>query len=297
MVINYMNILLLTTYQSDITNAKNSINVDPALYKMSTGIIYEYLKKDHEVTLALFTQLSLTISKQGIDIKYNSIDLKSYDVIFFRSVDDKGLDLEWLAQIVADYALVNKIKTINANHYSLFGCRWNKIQQIEIFKSNGFLVPDTMFGIIEKPQFPLIAKPIFGSQGKGIYLVSSNEQLSINSNELYQELLPNKEDYRVIVLGKKVLGVMLRKANDSSIVSNISAGGIGTKYNYDSQLEEISLRLAQLCKLDFCGIDLMKDADGNYAVLEVNRNPGIQGFQNATGVEVAVEIGKYLSTL
>lgn len=296
MVINYMNILLLTTYQSDITNAKNSINVDPALYKMSTGIIYEYLKKDHEVTLALFTQLSLTISKQGIDIKYNSIDLKSYDVIFFRSVDDKGLDLEWLAQIVADYALVNKIKTINANHYSLFGCRWNKIQQIEIFKSNGFLVPDTMFGIIEKPQFPLIAKPIFGSQGKGIYLVSSNEQLSINSNELYQELLPNKEDYRVIVLGKKVLGVMLRKANDSSIVSNISAGGIGTKYNYDSQLEEISLRLAGLCQLDFCGIDLMKDADGNYAVLEVNRNPGIQGFQNATGVEVAVEIGKYLST-
>lgn len=296
MVINIMKILLLTTYRSDIANDKNNINIDPSLYKMSTGIIYEYLKKDHEVTLALFTQLSLTISKQGIDIKYKSIDLKSFDIIFFRSVDDKGLDLEWLAQIVADYALVNKIKTINANHYSSFGCRWNKIQQIEIFKKNGFVVPDTMFGTIENPRYPLIAKPIFGSQGKGIYLVSSNEQLSINSNELYQELLPNKEDYRVIVLGKKVLGVMLRKANDSSIVSNISAGGIGTKYNYDSQLEEISLRLAQLCKLDFCGIDLMKDADGNYAVLEVNRNPGIQGFQKATGVEVAAKIGKYLST-
>ncbi len=297
MVINTMKILLLTTYQSDIANDKNNINIDPSLYKMSTGIIYDYLKKNHEVTLALFTQLSLTISKQGIDIKYKSIDLKSFDVIFFRSSDDKGLNMEWLAQIVANYSLANKIKTINANHYSTFGCRWNKIQQVEIFKKNSFLVPDTMFGIIEKFQLPLIAKPIFGSQGKGIYLVSSKEKLSMNSNELYQELLPNKQDYRVIVLGKKVLGVMLRKANAISIVSNISAGGIGTKYDYDPKLQEVSLRLAQLCKLDFCGIDLMKDVNGNYSVLEVNRNPAFQGFQKATGVEVAVEIEKYLSTL
>ncbi|GIK83603.1 MAG: hypothetical protein BroJett025_02250 [Patescibacteria group bacterium] len=282
-----MKILILTT-DTGATHTGTSVS-------SSTGLLLDSLKKNHEVTLALFSQLSLTIAKDSIHIAYKSTDIKLFDFIIFRSTDDTEFNMEWLAQIVGDYCLANNIKNINAQHYASFGNRWNKLQQIEFFTRNGFLVPHTKFGYIENSHFPLIAKPLIGSQGKGIHMVASKKELVPHLGTIYQEVLPNRQDYRVLVLGEKILGVMLRKANTNSVVSNISAGGIGEKSVIDPQLQEISLRLARLSRLDFCGIDLMKNKDDEYAVLEVNRNPGFLGFQKVTGIEVTAEIEAHLS--
>ena len=45
--------------------------------------------------------------------------------------------------------------------------------------------------------------------------------------------------------------------------------------------------MAKVCKLDYCGVDIMKDREGNNYILEVNRQCQFQGFEKATGINVA----------
>ena len=47
---------------------------------------------------------------------------------------------------------------------------------------------------------------------------------------------------------------------------------------------------AKIFKLDYCGIDLMKNEDGDWIVLEVNRACQFEGFEKSTGINVASKV-------
>ena len=51
--------------------------------------------------------------------------------------------------------------------------------------------------------------------------------------------------------------------------------------------EKLAEKVAKVCKLDYCGVDIMKDREGNNYILEVNRQCQFQGFEKATGINVA----------
>jgi glutathione synthase/RimK-type ligase-like ATP-grasp enzyme len=50
---------------------------------------------------------------------------------------------------------------------------------------------------------------------------------------------------------------------------------------------EIAEKVAKVCELDYCGVDIMKDNEGRSYVLEVNRQCQFQGFEKSTGINVA----------
>jgi glutathione synthase/RimK-type ligase-like ATP-grasp enzyme len=109
-------------------------------------------------------------------------------------------------------------------------------------------------------------------------------------------MLPNRQDYRILVLNHLPLGAMLRKATKNQFVSNFSAGGLVASVPLTKPMRELSIQLSQLLKLDFAGIDLMKDQRGQLRVLEVNRFPEFIGFEQATRVNVSSKIESFLST-
>lgn len=150
--------------------------------------------------------------------------------------------------------------------------------------------------------FPIIAKPNYGTKGKNIVLLESKTDLSKFDKKykdyIFQTYIPNKGDWRVLVLNGSVLGVMHRSAKPGSIVNNISQGGMAAAESNTAILEQLkatSLRATAVFGLEFASIDIIQDEHTKqYYILEIGTTADWQEFQNVTGIDVAANICSYL---
>ena len=145
-------------------------------------------------------------------------------------------------------------------------------------------------------EFPIISKHDRGFQGKSVRKFNNWEEVNKWLNRmdethlgmfLWQKCLPTKWDLRVIVLGGKAIGAMKRSAVGEEFRSNFSLGGAVEKWELSDEDKIMAEKVAAVCGLDYAGVDIMKDADGTSYVLEVNRQCQYQGFEKATGINVA----------
>ncbi len=200
--------------------------------------------------------------------------------------------------------------------------RMGKIAQHGVFLKNGIpIIPTRIFYTkdqvmkyfkthpqdpsLEKGGFegslgwPVIAKHERGFQGKSVRKFDNFKELrrfvkKINEKNLgmflWQKCLPTKWDIRVIVIGGKVIGSMKRSAVGTEFRSNFSLGGSVEKWNLSESDRILAEKVAKVCKLDYCGVDIMKDNDGDSFILEVNRQCQFKGFEQSTGINVAKEV-------
>lgn len=150
-------------------------------------------------------------------------------------------------------------------------------------------------------RYPFIQKPNKGSKGKGVELIRNEEDFDrivkdVNQ-QVYQNFIENSGDYRVFVLGGRVLGAIKRIASEGGFLNNISKGGraeIITNQKILARLRRIGTTVASIFELTLCGVDVIYDeSTGEYFFLEVNTVPQWKGFQEATGVDVAKEVILY----
>ncbi|KAF0973123.1 hypothetical protein FDP41_008627 [Naegleria fowleri] len=148
--------------------------------------------------------------------------------------------------------------------------------------------------------FPLIFKKASGSQGNGVMLVQDNAQLADiaelvdpNTQLLIQEFIKDSsgKDIRVIVIGGRAIGAMKRIAN-KGFKSNFHQGGRVEPVQLTLELELLAVESAKACCLDIAGVDILFDGD-SHKICEVNSSPGFEGFELATGIDVAKEILMY----
>lgn len=156
-------------------------------------------------------------------------------------------------------------------------------------------------GVAEKLGFPLVVKTCYGSLGKGVYLAENRHELARIARELqhtphlFQKFIASSRgrDVRVIVIGGQARVAMLRTSN-GDFRSNIELGGRGEPFPLDSDLKELSAKVAAALRLDYCGIDFLFDGKGGYTVCEVNSNAFFGGMERVTGYPVAEEYAKYI---
>lgn len=204
----------------------------------------------------------------------------------------------------------------SVNHSDSVEATRDKLYAHQIFAAEGVPTPKTILvrhpvnaNLVERELgFPAVVKIMAGSYGKGVYLVESKEKFKdfvefahgIKSDEaiIVQRYIDQKpgQDIRVFVVGGKAIGAMQRSSVDGSFKANITRGGMGENYPIDEHLEEIAIRTAKALELDVAGVDLLFGPDGQYLVCEANSAPGFQGFEKATGVNVAKAIIKYAHT-
>ena len=161
-------------------------------------------------------------------------------------------------------------------------------------------IKDTTIDEIEKLGYPLIAKESFGSLGKGVYLISNRDELIKKAEELkcmphlFQEniLTSFGKDVRVIVIGNKVVGAMLRQSN-GDFRSNIAEGGHGAIYTLDAKAKALCEKVSKILNLDYCGIDLLFGKDGPI-ICEVNSNAFFNTFEKVTNINVAKLYAEYI---
>lgn len=143
--------------------------------------------------------------------------------------------------------------------------------------------------------FPVVVKESYGSLGKEVFLVHNREQLRLALGKvkcrphLIQEFVPTSagRDLRVIVVGDKVLGGMLRIGGGNDFRSNIGAGGRGEPFDVPEKVAEYALRAAKTIGLDYCGIDFLFGKDDEMLLCEVNSNAFFRTFESVTGINVA----------
>ncbi len=153
----------------------------------------------------------------------------------------------------------------------------------------------------EKLGLPLVAKKSYGSFGAGVQLVPGYpELLAIEEKWLhiphfYQRYVRAAagRDVRVIVVGGRALAAMERRAQTGEFRSNIELGGVGRAVPLTQALREAAESAAKALGLDYCGVDLMEDEKG-VLLCEVNSNAFFEGFEEATGIDVAKAYAEHI---
>ncbi len=203
------------------------------------------------------------------------------------------------------------------NGYSAIEACDDKMTTYLTLAGNGIDMPLTLPGIfcyneyaeiserslekIEALGYPLVVKKSFGSCGTGVYLVRNREELKTKNRELlcephlYQKFVSSSfgRDVRVIVIGRKVFGAILRES-DKDFRSNVALGGRVSEYELPEAAKKICEKVATLLGLDYCGIDLLFGENGAFLVCEVNSNAFFGGFERATKKNVAGAYADYI---
>ena len=143
----------------------------------------------------------------------------------------------------------------------------------------------------------LVMKPLFGSQGNGVRRLEPGMALPVPMEEyvdgLYylQSYIDSGEgawhDYRVFVVNGNVVGTMIRRG--SHWVNNVALGGRceAVSGGEADEIGELALAAARAVDIDYCGIDVIRDRQGRFYVLEVNSIPAWRGLQAVVEVDVA----------
>ncbi len=118
---------------------------------------------------------------------------------------------------------------------------------------------------------------------------------SAKVNILVQEFIKEAggTDIRALVVGGKVIAAMKRNGAADDFSSNLHLGGSAEMIKSTPKERSTAVRAAKSMGLNVCGVDMLRANDGP-VVMEVNSSPGLQGIENATGIDVAGKIIEFL---
>lgn len=275
--------------------------------KYEVGRVIEEAKKQGiEAERALYKDLSFDLNgeRSGVFLKDEELSGESVLGMFFR-VAGTSSGKYVFAKCMLIRILRKEVFCVNEESY-LKWQRMGKMLQHSVFVDENIpVVPTKIFYTMDQILkskigtelgWPLIAKHERGFQGKSVVKINDKKEMEnfvkkVDDKNLgmflWQKYLPTRWDLRVIVMDGKVLGAMKRSAVGEEFRSNFSLGGDVDRWKLSKEDENLAVKVAKVCELDYCGVDIMKDEAGNSYVLEVNRQCQFQGFEKATGINVA----------
>jgi RimK family alpha-L-glutamate ligase len=154
----------------------------------------------------------------------------------------------------------------------------------------------------ELPLAPLVLKPLFGAQGRGIRLIRALADLppaeEVNDVYYLQHYVaragPPFRDFRVFVCAGEAVAMMSRRGDDW--ITNVNRGAAPEQIsgNGQGELARLAIAAAEAVGADFAGVDIVQAADGCLFVLEVNSMPAWSGLQSVVAVNIANAIADAL---
>jgi len=251
---------------------------------------------------------------------YQKVD--DYDVLFFRTTGKHWEEVDLIINSIKRDDVVVVDPLVRSGKPSMACKAW----QMLALKEAGIEVPKTVYGslwylyeqmktekMIATPFiFPVILKGSGGDRGTRVFKADNLEEMEklvrdLRKSEteegrryMLQEFIPNNGDYRVLVLGEKVLGVMKRSSQSvAEFKNNYSAGGKVEVADLPEEIKQLAVKAAKVCGLAVAGVDVaFRDNDLKKPIIwEVNKGPQFKGFMQATGIDVPAEIIKFLVNL
>ena len=155
--------------------------------------------------------------------------------------------------------------------------------------------------------YPVISKPLNGSWGREIALLSdarslkSYLELKENSSDpedhifYLQEFVENPgRDIRSVCVGDQIVASIYRNAPLDDWRSNVALGGEAKPCQLHEEEQELVLKSADAVGGEIVGVDAMESPRG-FLIHEVNSNVEFRGATSGSGVDVAGRILDYLT--
>jgi tetrahydromethanopterin:alpha-L-glutamate ligase len=154
----------------------------------------------------------------------------------------------------------------------------------------------------EVAQGPLVLKPLFGSQGRGLRLIRMPEDLpepaAVNGVYYLQRFVGVEDngfrDFRLLVSRGRVVAAMAR--HSPGWITNVKRGARPVAVVANEDMRELALRAAAAVGAAFAGVDVLYGADGRPTVLEVNSMPAWSGLQQVTPFNIAAALASDIVT-
>ena len=272
---------------------------NPALYS-NRRIMEAGEARGHEMVFLNVEHLYIKLDANSPEIRYRGGNiLNDFDAIIPRikpSVTFYGCALLRQFKHLGVYCL-NSAESITQSRDKLFAS--------QLFSENDIHIPTT--GFAKSPMdtkdlirmvngAPLIIKLLESTQGKGVVLAETNKAAesvinafkSVKTNILVQEFIKeaNGQDIRCFVVGGRIVASMQRQAERGEFRANLHQGGKASVVKITSEEKKLALKAAKVFNLAVAGVDIIRSNKGPL-LLEVNSSPGLEGIENATGINVA----------
>jgi len=191
--------------------------------------------------------------------------------------DDVDMVFRW--GCTADVPTRNIINTAKAIH---------QVADKAVFRktlNDGELCPPTFFdGGPPVRRYPVVARPHVHARGKHTYLCHDQQELNAAIRKCgdgwYASTFIDKvAEYRIfIVQGRCVCVAQKTPANPDDVAWNVAKGGRFDNVRWDDWPlvgVRVGIEAFNLSSLDFGGVDVMIDGDGDATVLEINSAPSL----------------------
>jgi len=149
----------------------------------------------------------------------------------------------------------------------------------------------------------LVIKPLFGCMGKGIEKISTLEEFDTiqavgDAFYIQQYIEPFEpdhwQDWRLMVIDGQVCAAMSRRSQHW--VTNFAQGADCFATTVTQEMEQLAIDATRAVQADYAGVDLIRNQNGCYTVLEVNSVPAWKGLYQATGTNIADYLAQALAT-
>ncbi len=278
------------------------------MYKSWAGYLPRFVEEGKklgaEIILGHFTELTLRLRSGQAVVEINGADVKDFDLVYVRSVGEYHEEMT----ILADYCKANKIKLLERTLAEGNVDRDHKSYEALKLLEAGLGYPKSFFGsakqtldyLRQNTIWPIVIKDTGGRRGRGVYLVPDIETVEkiylgrARSNYVVQEYIKNDGEYRVWVIGGKVIGAMHRPVRVGGF-EMVGMTGKSKTIELDREMETLAIKAAEALEVDVAGIDMVRQSGtGTPYVLEVNRAAVFDTFERVTGINVVVKIVEWL---
>lgn len=263
-------------------------------------------ERGHELDIINTLRCYMNIASRRPEMYYNGEKLEGYDAVIPRigaSVTFYGLAVLRQFEMMGVYPL---------NESVAIGRSRDKLRSMQLLARDGIGLPVTTFAHDPKQTdevlklaggAPIVIKLLEGTQGLGVVLADTDRSATSvveafrasGTNILLQEFIKESggTDIRAIVVGGKVIAAMKRTGAEGDFRSNLHRGGSAQVIKLSPEERSTAVRAAKSMGLNVCGVDMLR-ANHGPVVMEVNSSPGLEGVENATGLDVAGKIIEYL---
>ncbi len=262
--------------------------------------------RGHSLDIVNTLRCYMNIASRRPEVYYNGEKLPRYDAVIPRI----GASVTFYGTAVLRQFEMQGVYPLNES--VAIGRSRDKLRSMQLLARDGIGLPVTTFAHDPKQTeevlkiaggAPLVIKLLEGTQGIGVVLADTDRSAKsvveafrgANINILVQEFIKEAggTDIRALVVGGRVVAAMKRTGAAGEFRSNLHRGGSAEVVKLSPEERSTAVRAAKSMGLNVCGVDMLRANHGS-VVMEVNSSPGLEGVENATGIDIAGKIIEFL---
>lgn len=257
------------------------------------------IARGHAIRFLDILRFSIQVEQGEPELFYANKRVSHYDAVVPRI----SPSITFFGTAVARQFEQMGVFTLNSSH--AITVSRDKLRSLQVLSRHSIGMPPSAFcrgredvqaAIKRVGGVPVIIKLIEGTQGVGVILAEKLEIAEAiiealhvtRTNVLIQKFVAESrgKDIRALVVGGRVVAAMRRVAEGQEFRSNVHRGARAEAVDLDAEYADAAVKASQIMGLRVAGVDILESHEGP-KVMEVNSSPGLEGIEQATGVDVA----------